>query len=82
MVNRHSPEVLIKLCLLSICKPRHILHRLLANNKKNKQNISKLISFKDEAEACGNKLLFFAGISPVFLFSCGLVLTALVCSLW
>lgn len=61
---------------------RHILYRLLASSKKKVWNILKLISFKDELEACGNQLLFFAAISPVFLLSCGLVLTALVCPLW
>lgn len=56
MVNRHSPELLNRVCLLSRYKPRHILQRLLASNKKNGWNVSKLISFKDEAEACGNQL--------------------------
>lgn len=59
MVNKHSAEVLSEGCLLSKCKPGRGLHRLLANNlKKNGQNISKFISFKDEPEACGNQLLF------------------------
>lgn len=69
MVNKHSAEVLSEGCLLSKCKPGRGLHRLLANNlKKNGQNISKFISFKDEPEACGNQLLFFAGICPLSSF--------------
>lgn len=68
MVNRHSAEVLNKVCSLSKCKPGHILHILLASDKKNGRDTSKLISFKDKPEAYGKQLLFFAGISPLLSF--------------
>lgn len=65
MVNRRSAEVLNKVCLLSKCEPGHILCVLLASNEKNGWGTSKLISFKDEPEAYGKQLLFFAGVSPL-----------------
>lgn len=68
MVNRHSAEVLNKACLLSKCKPGRISHVLLASNKKNGRDTSKLIGFKDQPEAYGKQLLFFAGVSPLLSF--------------
>lgn len=65
VVNRHSAEVLNKVCLLSKCKPGHILRILLASNEENGWGTSKLISFKDKPEAYGKQLLLFAGISPL-----------------
>lgn len=68
LVNRHSAEVLNKVCLLSKCKPGHTLRILLASNKKNGWGTSKLINFKDKPEAYGKQPLFFAGISSLSSF--------------
>lgn len=63
--------------VLSKSKTRRILYRfcidlyrfcIFARNKKKVCNISKLISCKDEPEACGNQLLFFAVTSPLSSF--------------